>query len=52
MGDHPLYKVDVTIQVEGQEGISDTWSHMFGFRHIDSHIDTTTNGRYDSNLSL
>ena len=47
MGDHPLYKIDINIEVEGYSGLSDTWSHMFGFRHIHSYIDTTTNGRYE-----
>lgn len=46
MGEHPLYKVDVTVEAGGFSGLSDSWSHMFGFRHIASHIDTATNGRY------
>lgn len=45
MGEHPLYKVDVTVEAGGFSGLSDSWSHMFGFRHIASHIDTATNGR-------
>jgi hypothetical protein len=45
MGDQPLYKVDITVEEQGY-GEADTWSHFFGFRHIDSYIDPATNGRY------
>ncbi|KAG0564645.1 hypothetical protein KC19_8G127800 [Ceratodon purpureus] len=45
MGDHPLYKVEINIEVDGYNGRSDSWSHMFGFRHIHSYIEPTTNGR-------
>ncbi|KAG0622089.1 hypothetical protein M758_3G071400 [Ceratodon purpureus] len=44
MGDQPLYKVDITLEVQGY-GETDTWSHLFGFRHIDSYIDPATDGR-------
>lgn len=44
LGDQPLYKVDITLDVR-EYGESDSWSHLFGFRHIDSYIDPSTNGR-------
>eukprot|EP00249_Psilotum_nudum_P010087 c22324_g1_i1 orf=833-3763(-) len=44
MGEQALYKVDIIIEVEGY-GESDSWSHLFGFRKIESHIDPSTGGR-------
>ncbi|KAL1341540.1 hypothetical protein AAHE18_09G094600 [Arachis hypogaea] len=44
MGKQNLYDVVISIDVEGF-GESDTWSHLFGFRKIESHIDDATGGR-------
>ncbi|KAH9314279.1 hypothetical protein KI387_022906 [Taxus chinensis] len=44
LGKQVLYKVDITVDVKGY-GESDSWSHLFGFRKIDSHIDPATGGR-------
>jgi mannosylglycoprotein endo-beta-mannosidase len=45
MGKQPLYNVAISIDVKGF-GESDSWSHLFGFRKIESHIDDATGGRY------
>ena len=42
-----LYSVHITVDVKGY-GESDGWSHLFGFRKIESHIDNATGGRYCS----
>lgn len=44
MGKQSLYNVEITINVKGF-GESDLWSHRFGFRKIESHIDSATGGR-------
>ncbi|KAK2419127.1 mannosylglycoprotein endo-beta-mannosidase [Trifolium repens] len=44
MGKQPLYNVAISIDVKGF-GESDSWSHLFGFRKIESHIDNATGGR-------
>lgn len=44
MGKQSLYNVEITINVKGC-GESDVWSHSFGFRKIESHIDSATGGR-------
>ncbi|XP_057821601.1 mannosylglycoprotein endo-beta-mannosidase isoform X1 [Cryptomeria japonica] len=44
LGKQALYKVDITVDVKGYEE-SDSWSQLFGFRKIDSHIDPATGGR-------
>ncbi|CAI8603446.1 unnamed protein product [Vicia faba] len=44
MGKQSLYNVVISIDVKGF-GESDTWSHYFGFRKIESHIDSATGGR-------
>ncbi|KAL8088663.1 hypothetical protein AgCh_038441 [Apium graveolens] len=44
MGKQSLYKVDISVEVKGF-GESDSWSHPFGFRKIESHIDGATGGR-------
>ncbi|XP_020576152.1 mannosylglycoprotein endo-beta-mannosidase-like isoform X2 [Phalaenopsis equestris] len=44
MGKQFLYNVELTVDVKGF-GESDSWSHPFGFRKIESTIDTTTGGR-------
>ncbi|KAF5740062.1 putative beta-mannosidase [Tripterygium wilfordii] len=44
MGKQSLYNVTITVDVEGY-GESDSWSHHFGFRKIESHIDRATGGR-------
>ncbi|KAJ0977496.1 hypothetical protein J5N97_012970 [Dioscorea zingiberensis] len=44
MGKQSLYNVVIAIDVNGF-GESDSWSHHFGFRKIESVIDTTTGGR-------
>ncbi|KAI3448637.1 hypothetical protein Pfo_005302 [Paulownia fortunei] len=44
MGKQSLYNVEITVDVE-DHGESDSWSQHFGFRKIESHIDTTTGGR-------
>lgn len=45
MGKQSLYNVVIIIDVKGF-GESDSWSHQFGFRKIESHIDEATGGRY------
>ncbi|GMH10439.1 hypothetical protein Nepgr_012280 [Nepenthes gracilis] len=44
MGKQSLYNVDITVEVKGY-GESDVWTHLFGFRKIESHIDSVTGGR-------
>lgn len=44
MGKQSLYNVEITVDVESF-GESDSWSHHFGFRKIESHIDSATGGR-------
>ncbi|KAM7473749.1 hypothetical protein LguiB_020992 [Lonicera macranthoides] len=44
MGKQSLYNVEITVDVKGY-GESDLWSHPFGFRKIESHIDSSTGGR-------
>ncbi|XP_057778175.1 mannosylglycoprotein endo-beta-mannosidase isoform X2 [Salvia miltiorrhiza] len=44
MGKQSLYNVEITVDVDGH-GESDSWSQHFGFRKIESHIDTDTGGR-------
>ncbi|KAL3030405.1 hypothetical protein AAZX31_03G218000 [Glycine max] len=44
MGKQSLYNVVISIDVKGF-GESDSWSHHFGFRKIESHIDDATGGR-------
>ncbi|KAG6541986.1 hypothetical protein Mapa_016623 [Marchantia paleacea] len=44
MGKQPLYKVEITVSVDGYEE-SDVWSHRIGFRQIETHIDPATGGR-------
>ncbi|XP_022745525.1 mannosylglycoprotein endo-beta-mannosidase-like [Durio zibethinus] len=44
MGKQSLYNVNITVDVKGY-GESDKWRHLFGFRKIESHIDSTTGGR-------
>ncbi|XP_010938515.1 mannosylglycoprotein endo-beta-mannosidase isoform X1 [Elaeis guineensis] len=44
MGKQSLYNVGITVDVKGF-GESDSWSHHFGFRKIESIIDSVTGGR-------
>ncbi|GER55392.1 beta-mannosidase [Striga asiatica] len=44
MGKQTLYNVEITVDVE-DHGESDSWSQHFGFRKIESYIDTSTGGR-------
>ncbi|XP_038988760.1 mannosylglycoprotein endo-beta-mannosidase isoform X2 [Phoenix dactylifera] len=44
MGKQSLYNVGITVDVKGF-GESDSWSHQFGFRKIESIIDSVTGGR-------
>ncbi|KAJ1695666.1 hypothetical protein LUZ63_012364 [Rhynchospora breviuscula] len=44
MGKQSLYNVEISVDVNGF-GESDSWSHYFGFRKIESTIDSTTGGR-------
>ncbi|KAH0468677.1 hypothetical protein IEQ34_001909 [Dendrobium chrysotoxum] len=44
MGKQHLYNVELSVDVKGF-GESDSWSHQFGFRKIESIIDTATGGR-------
>ncbi|XP_071694799.1 mannosylglycoprotein endo-beta-mannosidase-like [Rutidosis leptorrhynchoides] len=44
MGKQSLYNVEITVDVDGY-GESDAWSHHFGFRKIQSEIDSATGGR-------
>ena len=41
MGKQSLYNVHITVDVKGY-GESDAWSHLFGFRKTESHIDNAT----------
>lgn len=45
MGKQSLYSVVIIVDVEGH-GESHLWSHLFGFRKIESYIDSATGGRY------
>lgn len=44
MGKQSMYNVSITVDVKGS-GESDLWSHPFGFRKIESQIDSATGGR-------
>ncbi|CAN0914250.1 Mannosylglycoprotein endo-beta-mannosidase [Linum grandiflorum] len=44
MGNQSLYNVTITANLEGH-GESDTWNQLFGFRKIESTIDSSTGGR-------
>lgn len=44
MGKQSMYDVEITVEVEGY-GESDVWSQHFGFRKIQSEIDSATGGR-------
>uniref|UniRef100_A0A0D9WG48 Beta-mannosidase n=1 Tax=Leersia perrieri TaxID=77586 RepID=A0A0D9WG48_9ORYZ len=44
MGTQSLYNVEISVDVNGF-GESDSWSHYFGFRKIESTIDDSTGGR-------
>ncbi|GAB2218725.1 hypothetical protein Drorol1_Dr00001954 [Drosera rotundifolia] len=44
MGKQSLYHVGISVDVDGF-GESDLWTHLFGFRKIESHIDKATGGR-------
>lgn len=44
MGKQSLYKVVIAVDVKGF-GESDSWTHLFGFRKIESSIDSATGGR-------
>jgi len=44
MGKQSLYNVEISVDVKGF-GESDSWSHYFGFRKIESTIDESTGGR-------
>lgn len=44
MGAQSLYNVSITVDVKGY-GESDTRSHLFGFRKIESYFDNATGGR-------
>ncbi|OMO71304.1 mannosylglycoprotein endo-beta-mannosidase-like protein [Corchorus capsularis] len=44
MGKQSLYNVSITLVVKGY-GESDSWDNLFGFRKIESHIDSATRGR-------
>ncbi|CAM8997437.1 unnamed protein product [Rhodiola kirilowii] len=44
MGDQSLYNVSISVDVKGH-GESDFWNHPFGFRNIESHVDSSTGGR-------
>ncbi|GLT28906.1 hypothetical protein SLA2020_038080 [Shorea laevis] len=44
MGKQSLYNVSVTVDVKGY-GESDSWNQLFGFRKIESYIDSATGGR-------
>lgn len=45
MGKQSLYNVTITVDIKGH-GESDSWSHLFGFRKIESYVDSATGGRY------
>ncbi|OMO99177.1 Glycoside hydrolase, family 2, immunoglobulin-like beta-sandwich [Corchorus olitorius] len=44
MGKQSLYNVSITVVVKDY-GESDSWDSLFGFRKIESHIDSATGGR-------
>ncbi|XP_068658779.1 mannosylglycoprotein endo-beta-mannosidase [Aristolochia californica] len=44
MGEQSLYNIGITVDVKGY-GESDSWTHHFGFRKIESTIDKGTGGR-------
>ncbi|XP_010674750.1 mannosylglycoprotein endo-beta-mannosidase isoform X2 [Beta vulgaris subsp. vulgaris] len=44
MGEQSLYNITIATDVEGF-GESDMWDHLFGFRKIESYIDSATGGR-------
>lgn len=44
MGKQTLHRVNIIIQVHDY-GESDSWTHLFGFRKIESYIDPSTGGR-------
>ncbi|KAG5541419.1 hypothetical protein RHGRI_021295 [Rhododendron griersonianum] len=44
MGKQSLYNVEIGVEVKGF-GESDMWNHHFGFRKIESEIDSVTGGR-------
>ncbi|XP_074592020.1 mannosylglycoprotein endo-beta-mannosidase isoform X2 [Curcuma longa] len=44
MGKQSLYDVEISVDVKGF-GESDSWSHCFGFRKVESTIDDATGGR-------
>ncbi|EEF49833.1 mannosylglycoprotein endo-beta-mannosidase [Ricinus communis] len=44
MGKQSMYNVSITVDVEGY-GESDSWTHLYGFRKIESYIDSLTGGR-------
>lgn len=46
MGKQSLYNVEITVDVN-DFGESDSWNHHFGFRKVESHIDSATGGRYE-----
>lgn len=51
MGKQSLYNVEISVEVKGY-GESDSWSNPFGFRKIESHIDSATGGRYNLLINL
>lgn len=51
MGKQSMYHIEITIDVKGH-GESDIWAHQFGFRKIESTIDSITGGRYTFILIL
>ncbi|KAL2942073.1 Mannosylglycoprotein endo-beta-mannosidase [Bienertia sinuspersici] len=44
MGKQFLYNISIAVNVKGF-GESDMWNHLFGFRKIESYIDSATGGR-------
>ncbi|PKI74067.1 hypothetical protein CRG98_005545 [Punica granatum] len=44
MGKQALHHVTISVEVK-EHGESDQWTHLFGFRKIESHIDNATDGR-------
>lgn len=51
MGEQSLYNITIATDVEGF-GESDMWDHLFGFRKIESYIDSATGGRYGMKLTI
>ncbi|EFJ38871.1 hypothetical protein SELMODRAFT_164536 [Selaginella moellendorffii] len=45
MGEQALYQVEISLEVN-ENGESDSWSHNFGFRKIDSFLDPVTKSRH------